>query len=283
MNPRVTLMARLVQERCARSDRARVPEPMAMDDPRAVAAFDSAHPVLQAPVYRLNALALSRLLPEGGTLLDLGSGSGRLLIDLALARSDVRIAGQDLAANMVAAAERALADAGLHDRVSVTRGDMTTVPDAPYHVDVVSCIWALHHLPDRDHALRCLREIARIRAEHGAAIWIFDFARMRRATTFRAVMDLVPDVPRRLYEDGLASEAAAWTPEEMREMLDAADLSDLTGGRERRIGHLQAWTTGVPATTPAHRRHWQPAALRPPAAEHLYRRLSAGLALSATA
>jgi tRNA (cmo5U34)-methyltransferase len=242
--------------------RTRVPEPMAMDDPGAVAAFDSAHPVLQAPIYRLNAHALSRL-----------------LLDLALGRPDVRIAGLDLAPNMVAAARRAFDEAGVPDRASVERGDMTAVDVVPDRVDVISCVWALHHLPDREHALRCLREIARLRAEHGAAVWIFDFARLRDAAVLQAIMDAVPAVPARLYEDGLASEAAAWTAGEMREMLDADGLGDLTGGCERRIGHLQAWTTGVPDTTAAHERRWRAAELRPQAAEELYRRLSAGLGL----
>lgn len=65
-------------------------------------------------------------------------------------------------------------------------------------------------------------------------------------------------------------------------MFDATGLGDLTGGRERRIGHLKAWSTGVPPTTAAHQRHWRPVAPRPHAAEELYRRLSAGLVLGAT-
>jgi hypothetical protein len=67
-------------------------------------------------------------------------------------------------------------------------------------------------------------------------------------------MDAVPAIPARLYDDGLASGAAAWTAVEL---LDAAGLGDLTGGRERRIGHLQAWTSGVPDTTVAHERNWR--------------------------
>lgn len=108
---------------------------MVMDDPHAVHAFDVAHPVLQAPVYRVNALALSRLLPEGGTLLDLGSGSGRLLIDLAAARPDVRLEGRDLAPNMVAAGRRTLTEVNLHDRVKLVLGDMTRVEDPVGDVD----------------------------------------------------------------------------------------------------------------------------------------------------
>ena len=278
MNPKVRLAARLVQERLARPGRERIPEPTAMDDPDAVRAFDTAHPVLQAPIYRLNAQALSRLLPEGATLLDLGSGTGRLLIDLATARPDVRIAGRDLAPNMVAAGRTALQSAGVADRVSLDVGDMTAIGDIPARVDVVSCIWALHHLPTRDAAVRCLREIARVRDEHGAAVWIFDFARLRRRATFPAVMDLVPGVGARLYADGVASEAAAWTVGELSDMLGAAGLGDLTGGAERRIGHVQAWTSAPPSgAAEGHERRWRARPLVPEPAHVLAERLTAGL------
>lgn len=280
MNPQSKLLARVVQERFARAGRARVPEPMAMDGADAVTAFDRVHPILQAPIYRVNALALSRLLPQNGNLLDLGSGSGRLLIELALARPDVHIAGRDLAPNMVAAAAAAIADAGVGDRVSVAQGDMTSVTDVPERVDVVSCIWALHHLPDRDAALRCLREINRIREQHDAAVWIFDFARMRRPQTFRAVMDLAPAVDAQLYADGVASEAAAWTSGELEQMLREAGLADLRGGAERRIGHLQAWTSGGPVAGGGHA-NWSAPALQPAAADELAERISGGLAAAA--
>ena len=256
---------------------------MVMDDHEAVAAFDVAHPFLQAPIYRLNALALSRLLPEGGSLLDLGSGSGRLLVDLARARPDVHIQGQDLAANMLSAAEQTLAREGLSDRVAIRHGDMTDLVTTPARIDVVACVWALHHLPRRDDALRCLREIARLREEHDAGVSIFDFARLRRPQTFRAVMDLAPGVPSRLLEDGIASEAAAWTASELYEMLSEAGLGDLEGGAERRIGHLQAWTTPLRAANPAHDRHWNPRPLDSEPAENLLRGIISALpALCAT-
>ena len=233
--------------------RQRAPEPMAMDDAGSVDAFDSAHRILQAPIYRLNALALSRLLPEGGTLLDLGSGTGRLLMDLARARPDVLIHGRDLAPNMVRAGRRAIAAAGLDDRMTLDEGDMTRLEDVPEHVDAVSCIWALHH------------------------------ARMQHEATFRAVMDAVSGVPRLLYKDGLASERAAWTAEELEAMLQEAGLDDMTGGAEERIGHVQAWSSDAPARDGAHERLWEAAPLEPEAASALAERLADGLPALAAA
>src|SRR3712207_7224483 len=47
-------------------------------------------------VHTFAARAISRLLPEGGTCVDLGCGSGRLLSRLARGRPDATIIGFDL-------------------------------------------------------------------------------------------------------------------------------------------------------------------------------------------
>src|SRR5688500_19683655 len=53
--------------------------------------------------------------------------------------------------------------AGLGDRVALRRADITELPpDLGVEVDLVSTVWALHHLPSEEHLRRCLGEIARI-------------------------------------------------------------------------------------------------------------------------
>jgi SAM-dependent methyltransferase len=170
------LAANVVMERMSRAQRPRVPEPMVMDDPASVAAFHAADPVLQLPMYRFNALAMSALLPDRGRILDLGSGSGRLLSRLAAARPDVHAVGTDLADNMLTAGRASLRDDGLADRVELRKADITRLPpELPPEIDLVSTAWALHHLPTEAHLHRCLAEIARIRETTGCAVWVFDF------------------------------------------------------------------------------------------------------------
>src|SRR4051812_34459069 len=96
----------LVRERLADDRRAPVPEPMVMEDPEAVAAFDAAGasaPSLIA-TYDVCARAIDSLLPAGGRMLDLGSGSGVFLEYLAVRRPDVTLTGVDLSAPMRATA-----------------------------------------------------------------------------------------------------------------------------------------------------------------------------------
>jgi tRNA (cmo5U34)-methyltransferase len=272
------LAANVVMERLSRTQRRRLPEPMVMDEPASVAAFHTADPLLQLPVYRFNALAMSALLPEGGSVLDLGSGSGRLLAHLAQARPDIQALGTDLADNMLAAGRACHRDDGLAERVELRKADITQLPpDLPSDVDLVSTIWALHHLPTEADLHRCLSEIARIRDASGCAVWIFDFARLRRDATFEAIVAMNPHAPARLREDGIASERAAWSAGELRDAFKQVGLDDLRGGLQPRIGSLQAYF--VPRRDgwrSAHPARWSAPEL-PLASQLMYRRVCAGI------
>lgn len=255
--------ANVVAEKLSRAQRPRVPEPMVMDDPASVEAFHTADPLAQLPIYRFNALAMSSLLPEGGVVLDLGSGSGRMLAHLAEARPDVRAIGTDLADGMLATGTEWLRGVGLADRVQLRKADVTQLPgDLGANVDLISTMWTLHQLPSEELMRSCLSEMARVREATGCAVWIFDFARLRRDATFPAIASVAGDVPERLVEDGIASERAAWSRQELREAIEGAGLGDVVGGTDRRIGVLQAYYAprrdGRPA---AHRDRWAGPAL----------------------
>ena len=230
-----------------------------MNNPASVAAFHAGADDPQAPVYGFNAEMISRLLPEGGTLVDLGSGSGRLVARLAESRPDVRIIGTELAENMLATGRAELAALGLTGRVELRRIDITSIPaEIAPEIDAVSCVWALHHLPTRADAMRCLEAIATLRRRHRCAVWIFDFARLHGPETMRALLGLFPDADPVLRSDALASEGAAWTTEELRAMLREAGIVDPHGGRERFSGQFQAWWAPAEGGASAHERLWVP-------------------------
>ena len=255
------LMLRLaVRDRFARPGRTRVPEPMIMDDPDGVRAFHESAPHVQMPMYEFNASMMSRLLPRGGTVLDLGSGSGQLAAHLAAGRPDVTITCVDLSEEMLQAGRQMASQRGLEEQLTFVVADITNIgAEIVGTPDLVCCNWTLHQLPDRDTALAALREIGQIRDLHDTALWIFDFVRLRRADTMPATFDLLaPDGDRRLRVDAVASEAAAWTVDEMREMLAVSDLAGLSCSRDRALRLYQCWWAAGrhPASTP----NWE----RPP-------------------
>jgi tRNA (cmo5U34)-methyltransferase len=251
----------LVRERLANGDRARVPEPMVMDDPEAVAAFDAAgetSPSLIA-TYDACARSIDALLPEGGRVLDLGSGSGVFLEHLASRRPDVTITGLDLSAPMRATASARIARAGLADRVTLREADVTAIPEdvLEQRVDLVTCLNLLHQLPDEETLTRALGQVARVRQRFGSAVFLMDLARLRRDDTLPRTLSLFDaDMSELTRRDAIASEAAAFSIAELQDQLARAGLGDLRAGHARPLAVWQMhWAPGVDGR-PAGRQHW---------------------------
>jgi tRNA (cmo5U34)-methyltransferase len=184
-------------------------------------------------------------------VIDLGCGSGRLLARLARGCPDARIVGLDLSEPMLEVGRRQLDQAGLAERVELRLGDVTTFDaDLPQRLDVVSCNFALHQLPNDELASRCLRAIGRARQRTGCAVWISDFARLRDPRSWPSMMSMLV-VPGPVFrKDGIASERAAFTLSELIALLERAGLGDLGHARSRPLGEYQV--------------HWAPGHDRPP-------------------
>jgi ubiquinone/menaquinone biosynthesis C-methylase UbiE len=266
LKPVLSVLRLALRDRLARPGRPRVPEPMLMDDPEAVRAFHESAATVQMPAYEFSASMMSRLVPRGGNVLDLGSGSGQLAAHLATGRPDVRVTCVDLSQEMLATGRLMAAERDLEGRLSFVSGDITSLEDELVGTpDLVCCTYVVHQFPDRDTAVAALREIARIRDEHGSAVWIFDLERLRRPQTMATLFDTMwGPIDRRLREDALASEAAAWTMEEMRDMLAEAGLTELSCARDRTLRLFQSWW--APSRRPTSAPPWERPPISPVAA-----------------
>jgi tRNA (cmo5U34)-methyltransferase len=241
---RIPLIA--VRERRHGSGRERIPEPMVMNDPDSVAQFHDggvSNPG-QIAVYDFSARALDALVPEGGRLLDLGVGSGRALNAFLRRRPDVTAVAVDLAPNMLATAQHLFRADGVDKRVELVEADITALPDRLAHSkwDAVSCVWTLHQLPDVNVLRGALRQIAALRQRCGAAIWIFDFQRLKDPSALEAMITILnPSLAPVLRKDALASEAAAFTASELSAELAAAGLNDMRSGHAGPLPWMQGY------------------------------------------
>jgi SAM-dependent methyltransferase len=241
----------VLRERRHSPGRERIPEPMVMDDAESVAYFHAgggANPGMRA-VYDLCARSIDALLPQGGRLLDLGIGSGRALSAVLHRRPDVHAVGVDLAPNMLDTARKLFAAEGLDDRVELVQADITALPESltARSWDAVSCMWTLHQLPDVEVLGAALRQIAAVQRDTGAALWISDFARLKDPSACPAMLQCVdPHSPMGLRQDAIASEAAAFTRDELSAQLAAAGLGALSSGHATPLPYLQAyWMFGA--------------------------------------
>jgi tRNA (cmo5U34)-methyltransferase len=218
---------------------------MVMDDPESVAQFHAggiSNPG-QVAVYDFSARALDALLPKNARLLDLGVGSGRALSAVLRRRPDVQATAVDLAPNMLATARDLFIQEGLDSRVELVEADITALPErlGAAAWDGISCVWTLHHLPNFDVLRGALRQIAAVRRNTGAAVWIFDFQRLKDPSARPAMIACVdPAMPPVLRKDAFASEAAGFTREELSTELASVGLGDMSYGHARPLPYVQA-------------------------------------------
>ena len=181
------------------------------------------------PVYHFNALATSRLIPKGGTLLDLGSGTGQYLAYLATCRPDISIIGIELAPNMVAIGNKFLADKGLSNRVKLVLGDMTNfVETINERIDLISSVFSLHHLPSFEALDSCLAELKKLSQLHNSAIWIFDHARPRHKNTPLIFPEIFTPLADKAFKlDSTNSLFAAFSFQELTQTLNNAGFDNI--------------------------------------------------------
>jgi len=164
---------------------------------------------------------------------DVGSGPGHLLVEIALVHPFLKLIGVDASAEMVQAATANARQAGLR-QVRFRQGEAQHLPFADDSVDFVVSSLSLHHWSEPDQALR---EIHRV-LKPGGQMLIFDARRDTRrafywATVF-ARQFLVPGAIKEINEPA-GSILASYTPQEVSDMLEASPF------RMRSVRSGPAW------------------------------------------
>ena len=129
------------------------------------------------PLYRAAAADIAAAVPQGGSVLDVGTGPGRLLIELARRRPDLQLVGIDPSPDMVAHAHRNARDARLRDRVDVRVAAAESLPFDDGSFDAVASTLSAHHWSDVTAAVA---EQARV-LRAGGRLWVFDLRRTSAA------------------------------------------------------------------------------------------------------
>jgi SAM-dependent methyltransferase len=218
----------------------RIPEPELMLNPaqaNAYALADFAQPHQQIADQFSDTFPYLKLT---GAVLDLGCGPADLLIRFARAWPAARFHGIDGSPAMLAEGRNAIADAGLSDQISLYELGLPAkqLPLPPYQAVISNSL--LHHLHDPGVLWQTIKQFA----TPGAAIYITDLRRPDTVEQAQALVDTYSgNEPTLLQQDFYHSLLAAFTPEEVRQQLKAADLENLeltiTSDRHLRIsGYL---------------------------------------------
>jgi ubiquinone/menaquinone biosynthesis C-methylase UbiE len=139
-------------------------------------------------LYRAVAAQLVDAVPPGGSLLDVGTGPGRLLVEVARRRPDVRVVGVDPSADMVRHAQDRARLAGLCDRVDVQVAAGETLPFADASFDVVTSTLSAHHWADVATAVGGQTRVLR----PGGQLFVYDLRRASSAAVTAALLGHFP-------------------------------------------------------------------------------------------
>ena len=171
------------------------------------------------------ALSVHRLQPTGANLrfrlLDLGTGTAQIPIELCRRADLIDVVAVDAAAHMLNLARRNIGGAGLFSRVTVHQADAKRLPFAAAEFDAIISNSIIHHLPD---PILCLKAAQRVRRA-GGLLFFRDLMRPQTESELRALVDLyappagsspAEDHQRAMLSDSLH---AALTLEEIRRLV----------------------------------------------------------------
>jgi len=206
----------------------RIPEPELMDDPEqalayAQADFSTSHGA-RVDMFR----SLMPQLNLSGPVLDLGCGSGDVLLRFARAFPAAHFVGIDGSRPMLALAQSAIdAEPALHDRVRVRYGiiPQCQLPQEPWQLIMSHSL--LHQLHQPQVLWQTLRDCADS-ADSACAVFVADLRRpSSELTARRMVQETSKHEPGILQRDFFNSLCAAFEPDEVREQLTVAGLTQL--------------------------------------------------------
>lgn len=196
----------------------------AIEDPEAARAYAN---VSEYPHFRLIRWLAARQAAMGaaGRALDVGSGPGKLALELARRSPALSVVGIDLSPEMVRLAVENAREAGLSERATFREGGVEAIPFPEASFDLVVSTLSLHHWSD---PVAGLREIGRVTRPFGR-YFVLDLRRDIAILPWLgmglAQQCVLPAALRRFGEPR-GSVLSAYTPEEAQELAQQAGLRD---------------------------------------------------------
>lgn len=191
----------------------RVLEPEVMDSAEEARDYDAMD---HSAVNRVFVDDFCALYAGHGPILDVGTGTAQIPIELAQRDPHIKVVGVDLAKHMLAVAHRNIDRAGLASQVRVDQIDAKGLPFADASFAAVMSNSIVHHIPE---PLGVLREIARVAGKQGV-IFVRDLLRPAHDAEVRNLVETYAgdaNPHQRAMFD--ASLRAALTLDEIRDMV----------------------------------------------------------------
>jgi len=211
----------------SRRPRQRIISQEGIEDPQVSQAFNWIARMPQMWLLRWYAIKRALALVDRGTAVDLGCGSGLLVMEMARRAPELHVIGLDLSKEMLEQANINAQRSPITGRVAFRPGDAAQIPYPDQSIDLVVSSLSLHHWHD---PVIVLNEISRVLRPSGGYM-IFDLRRDMALPAYLLLWFVTNFiVPAALYHinEPLGSRHAAYTAEEAAQL---ASLSHLHGWR----------------------------------------------------
>ena len=204
---------------------ARIPlpeEPIA--DMDAVIQYDKGARYYMMPEYKYFIRKVLRKGIRSGRVLDIGTGSGRLAIELAKAKGcHFDIIALDISENMVEKARENARRSGVENRIKFMVATASALPFADSSFDLIISYASLHHW---HQPVTVFNEVTRVTKETGYAV-IRDNKRVYQNPVWRALIWLISRfMNKRHRENWPKALLASYTIPEVHEILGRSQLRD---------------------------------------------------------
>ncbi len=200
----------------------RVLEPEVMDTPDEARDYDAMD---HGQVNRAFVNDLLAFWSAHGSVLDIGTGTAQIPIELCRRNAAVRVVGVDLAEHMLAVGRANIRRAGLDARIVLHCFDAKQLPLQSAAVDAVISNSIVHHIPE---PVLVFAEVARVIAP-GGIVFVRDLVRPASNQAVQALVDAYArdanQHQRKMFEDSLR---ASLTLDEVRGLVQ--DLGFDPGG-----------------------------------------------------
>ena len=196
-------------------------EPIAGTD--AVHQYDKGAKLYMMPEYRFFVRKIIRKGIRSGRVLDIGTGSGLLAIELAKAK-DCRfeVIALDISEDMISKARENTVRSGVGDKIRLFKGTAAALPFAENSFDLVVSYASLHHW---FKPVEVFDEIARVTKKTGQAI-IRDNKRVYQNPVWRAAISLGSLLMNKRHRQNWPKAImASYTLSEARKLLERSRLS----------------------------------------------------------
>jgi ubiquinone/menaquinone biosynthesis C-methylase UbiE len=174
------------------------------------------------PVYRRLAKKAARISLAGTRVLDIGTGSGYLAMELARARSDWYITGTDISEDMLRLARQNASRGGLTERTDFLQAPASTLPFTDGYFSIVTSNASLHLWTD---PLKVLREIERVTSPGGYCL-IWDTMRLSVLSPLISLVGWVMGMNAAQRQLWMQARRASYTIGEARTLLSESTLKD---------------------------------------------------------